>query len=985
MDVDVKVEPSEMTDEQEFLLFDVLENGEEMETIDFDDVTEVPTSSKEDSQPPTGLKVVAPRGGHKATCNGYAMDSLYTNSEGLLFWRCSKYATLGCPGSALSEELDGALVERQRHNHPAKDPRPKKTKAKKKHSRMKVPTKRKNASMGLSKGKGTKRCAGHLSMCNGYEMQSEYMNQHGAVGWRCAEYATRGCMARAFSKGLHGELLERKSHNHIPGQMPENENAVLDMMESAHELSGNETVEASSVSARHIHQSKQPRRWRTSLCNGYAMRVQRVLPIGIRWQCMQKALFKCSGWATSDLDGADLTQQGPHNHVSLSAALKIKKLALMTPACRKRRAIAPLKAHEKRPPAKTKSKRKPTAKSSRHLLRCDAYKEVDGYFMRCASAAHSGMVHWVCRQRKGFKCNGSATSDFDGEQFTMRRTHNHDPAPLKVHQRGANGGALKWDRQLLRCDACKEIDGYFMRCSTASSNGVAYWGCRQATGFKCKASASSDLDGKEFTMRQPHNHDPAPLVRRGGGEAATYDRNLLRCDVNKEVDGYFMRCSTASSNDVGYWVCRQKGSFNCNASATSDLDGNEFSMRQPHNHDPAPLAQRGGGEAITRDRNLLRCDAHKEIDGYFMRCSTASSNGVAYWGCRQRDSFDCNASATSDLDGQEFIMRQPHTHDPAPLGRRRGRKPREETLPAWCITERRNLRSDMDAEGDPGSSSNAKHYADDSDDSERSASPARPKKIRALARKVVEKTPVSPFYGKCRGRMALCEGYHMRSVYVTKKGLLYWKCAKQTTFKCPGSAMSDPNGGELVESQAHNHEPVPLYKWMSVRKAGRPREDKKWESKNLHLLHCDVFATVDGYLMRCMNVSVGTGMSYWYCRLCMRFKCRGSATSDLYGKDFMPVQPHNHPPEGMMRKSSSQLSSFGSSTMKWFKDISDDDEPSSSYKSQTVKTEKHEGAIGVGTTSKDDDEFDKLVAASAGFDDFYIDLTQDDALAECDL
>lgn len=50
MDVDVKVEPSEMTDEQEFLLFDVLENGEEMETIDFDDVTEVPTSSKEDSQ-----------------------------------------------------------------------------------------------------------------------------------------------------------------------------------------------------------------------------------------------------------------------------------------------------------------------------------------------------------------------------------------------------------------------------------------------------------------------------------------------------------------------------------------------------------------------------------------------------------------------------------------------------------------------------------------------------------------------------------------------------------------------------------------------------------------------------------------------------------------------------------------------------------------------------------------------------------------------
>ena len=64
--------------------------------------------------------------------------------------------------------------------------------------------------------------------------------------------------------------------------------------------------------------------------------------------------------------------------------------------------------------------------------------------------------------------------------------------------------------------------------------------------------------------------------------------------------------------------------------------------------------------------------------------------------------------------------------------------------------------------------------------------------------------------------MALCDGYHMRSVYVTKKGLLYWKCAKQTTFKCPGSAMSDPEGGDLVESQAHNHESVPLYKWVCL-------------------------------------------------------------------------------------------------------------------------------------------------------------------------
>ncbi|KAH7696102.1 hypothetical protein AAVH_36830, partial [Aphelenchoides avenae] len=66
--------------------------------------------------------------------------------------------------------------------------------------------------------------------------------------------------------------------------------------------------------------------------------------------------------------------------------------------------------------------------------------------------------------------------------------------------------------------------------------------------------------------------------------------------------------------------------------------------------------------------------------------------------------------------------------------------------------------------------------------------------------------------------------------------------------------------------------------------------------KNFDLLKCDTFATVDGYLMRCMYVAARTGKSWWFCRVHARFKCRGSATSDLYGREFVTVCAHNHPP-----------------------------------------------------------------------------------------
>ncbi|KAH7660449.1 hypothetical protein AAVH_43767, partial [Aphelenchoides avenae] len=61
----------------------------------------------------------------------------------------------------------------------------------------------------------------------------------------------------------------------------------------------------------------------------------------------------------------------------------------------------------------------------------------------------------------------------------------------------------------------------------------------------------------------------------------------------------------------------------------------------------------------------------------------------------------------------------------------------------------------------------------------------------------------------CRGRVAMCNGYQVRSIYATKKGI-YWECRRGRTanLRCYGSAKSDLDGRNLVERHAHNHPAV---------------------------------------------------------------------------------------------------------------------------------------------------------------------------------